>query len=102
MSTGKKPDSKPVPQRVPKHGNGKLNVGGYHNGGRPKDEWKAKLRELASSDTVLEGLQSILSDKTHPQYLKALEFAAERGYGKEVTPVEQSGSMALNVVIRSE
>lgn len=70
--------------------------------GRPKDEWKAMLRDMASSDTVLNGLRSILDDPTHPQYLKALEFAAERGYGKEVTPVEQSGSMALQVVIRSE
>lgn len=91
---------KEIPQRVPAHGRGRLNVGGNHGGGRPKDEWKAMLREMASSDQTLAGIRSILQDPTHPQYLKALEFAAERGYGKEAQTVE--GDMRLTVVMRDE
>ena len=71
-----------------------------HKGGRPRDEFRAMLREAASSDTVLAGLQLILKDPSHPQFLKALEFAAERGYGKEVQPME--GGLTLTVVRRDE
>lgn len=81
------------------HG-GALLPGGTGAGGRPKDEWKAKLRELASSDSAIAGLTAIINDPTHPHYLKALEFAAERGYGKEAQTVE--GDMRLTVVLRDE
>lgn len=58
------------------------------------------LREAVSSDVVLAGLQSILRDPSHPQFLKALEFATERGYGKETQPME--GDVKLTVVRRDE
>jgi hypothetical protein len=48
----------------------------------------------------MDGLRAILSDPSHPQFLKALEFATERGYGKEVQPME--GDLKLTVVRRDE
>lgn len=69
-------------------------------GGRPRDEWKAALRELVSSDAALERLGAILADPTHPQFLRAMEFAAERGFGKEAQALE--GELRLTVIRRDE
>lgn len=69
-------------------------------GGRPRDEFKALLRELASRPETVAGLDAILSDPAHPQYLRALEFVTERGYGKEAQAIE--GGLTLNVVRRDE
>ena len=51
--------------------------------GRPRDEWKAALAAMASSDDTLAHVRAVLSDPLHPHWFRALEFAAERGYGKE-------------------
>jgi ABC-type phosphate transport system auxiliary subunit len=96
---------KETPRKIPNRrapNGGMLLTGnpGNKGGGRTRDEFKAKMRELAGSDEAVHGLQSILRDPTHPQYLKALEFAAERGYGKEAQTVE--GDMRLTVVLRDE
>lgn len=73
---------------------------GHGKGGRPKDEWKAALRELASADEVLDAVRAILQDHSHPQFLRALEYASERGYGKEAQGVE--GDVRLTIVRRDE
>lgn len=70
------------------------------HGGRPRDEFRAALREAVSADAVLEALERILRDPDHPAFLRAVEFAAERGYGKEASPVE--GGLTLTVVRRDE
>lgn len=69
-------------------------------GGRPRDEWKAALRDLVSSDDAIARLAAILSDPAHPQFLRAMEFAAERGYGKEAQALE--GDVRLTVIRRDE
>lgn len=69
-------------------------------GGRPRDEFRALLRELASRPETVAGLDAILSDPGHPQYLRALEFVTERGYGKEPQAIE--GGLSLTVVRRDE
>lgn len=82
-----------------------LRVGnpGNKGGGRPRDEWKAALASMASSDEVMKHLRAVLSlGPEHPFFGKALEFAAERGYGKEATPIEHDGSVTLDVRIRAE
>lgn len=58
------------------------------------------LRELASRPETISGLDAILSDPSHPQYLRALEFVTERGYGKEPQGIE--GGLSLTVVRRDE
>ena len=69
-------------------------------GGRPRDEFRALMRELVSRPETVTGLEAILSNPDHPAYLRALEFAAERGYGKESNEV--AGGLTLTVVRRDE
>jgi hypothetical protein len=94
-----------TPMRVPAHGRGQLKVGGVNpGGGRPKDEFKARMRELASGAETEAALTKILNDSTHPHYMKALAFAAEHGYGKPTDHVEVSGKdggpIAMTVTFR--
>ncbi len=73
-----------TPTRTPSHGNGKLRVGNAGNrGGRPPNEFKARMRALASSDLALDYLTECVAGKHGPQAaLRAQEFVTERGYGK--------------------
>ena len=97
-------DKSTVGKLIPQPHGGALRNGGTNKGGtgRPRDEWKAELAAIASDDAVVQMIRAVANDPSHPNWKFAVEFAAERGYGKEATPVEQSGSLALNVVIRSE
>lgn len=64
---------------------------GAPNAGRPRDEWKAWLRSIVDAEETREGIAAILSDHSHPAYAKVLQWAAERGYGKESDHIEHSG-----------
>ena len=76
---------------------------GSPNAGRPPDEWKAKLRELASRENVLAHIQTVLdSGPEHPFFAKALEYVTEHGYGKATQHIEQSGASTLEVIVRHE
>lgn len=76
---------------------------GSPNAGRPPDEWKAKLRELASRENVLAHIQTVLdSGPDHPFFAKALEYVTEHGYGKATQHIEQSGASTLEVIVRHE
>jgi hypothetical protein len=76
---------------------------GAPNAGRPPDEWKAKLRELASRENVLAHIQTVLdSGPEHPFFAKALEYVTEYGYGKATQHIEQTGSNTLEVIVRHE
>lgn len=76
---------------------------GAPNAGRPPDEWKAKLRELASRENVLAHIQTVLdAGPEHPFFAKALEYVTEHGYGKATQHVEQTGSNTLEIVVRHE
>jgi hypothetical protein len=59
--------------------------------GRPPDEFKRAMRELASSDEILEHVRQVLANPDHPQWLGAWKWATERGYGKSPDSVEVSG-----------
>lgn len=98
MAESSDKSSKPVRGRPFVKGDPRIRPG--RNGGRPKDEWKAALRALASADEVLDAVAAILSDPSHPQFLRALEYASERGYGKEAQGVE--GDVRLTIVRRDE
>jgi hypothetical protein len=69
-------------------------------GGRPRDEWKAWLRELVDSPLTRVSIETILQDPTHPAFPRVLQWADERGYGKEVTPIDATVSQL--VVIRRD
>ena len=76
---------------------------GAPNAGRPPDEWKAKLRELASRENVLAHIQTVLdAGPEHPFFAKALEYVTEYGYGKATQHIEQTGSNTLEVIVRHE
>ncbi|HEX6940302.1 MAG TPA: hypothetical protein VF158_12890 [Longimicrobiales bacterium] len=76
---------------------------GAPNAGRPPDEFKATLARLASRDETLDYLRRCLDGEFGPDaYMKAVQWAAERGYGKVPAEVNAKVSGKLEVVIRDE
>lgn len=89
------------PRSRPGRNGGLLNTGGNHGGGRPADEFKAKMRELASSEATLTYLQRCIEGKEGPKAAaSALAFAAERGYGKEAQVTKVVGDAVEPLVIK--
>lgn len=81
-------------KRGPNDGNG---------GGRPPDEFKAAMREIASSAEALGFLKRCADGEFGEQFaVKAQQYAAERGYGKEAQVIAGDKDRPLEVVIRSE
>lgn len=78
--TGKRPAK--IPQ---KHG-GALNSGGTPGNrggpGRPPDAFKELCRQLASGEKTIANVREILANPDHAQFLPALRWATEHGYGK--------------------
>lgn len=70
------------------------NAGGS---GRPPDEFKARLRELVTQADKAGHLEAVLSDPDHPQWLAALKFATEYGYGKPPQSVAISAEVPREV-----
>ena len=66
------------------------NAGG-RNGGRPSDEFKRRMRELASSDDAMKYLDQCVRGVHGPKVaISAQQYAADRGYGRvpQLTNVE--------------
>lgn len=59
--------------------------------GRPPDEFKAAMRALATYAEQAGYVRDVLMDKDHPQWLGALKFVTEHGYGKPTQPMEHTG-----------
>lgn len=72
---------------------------GAPNAGRPPDEFKAMMAALASRPETLAAVQAILNDPSHGQFIRALEFATERGYGKAAQPLEHTGGIHHSVEV---
>lgn len=68
---------------------------GAPNAGRPPDEFKALCRELATAANTIKAVREILKDQDHAQFLQALRWASEHGYGKPNQPLEHSGSITM-------
>jgi hypothetical protein len=65
---------------------------GAPNAGRPPDLWRAKLREMASRDEVMQHVESVLCEGPgHPWFSKALDYATEHGFGKASQPHQITG-----------
>jgi hypothetical protein len=81
-----------LPELVPQPHGGAIYRGGVPghtgSGGRPPDEFKAAMQRLASREETIAMLTHILADPQHPHFMRALEFCAERGFGKVPAPVE--------------
>lgn len=94
---------------TPAHGRGKLLTGGMpgnKGGGRPPDEFRALMRELASDEDSVAILRQILRGKTVEEtegedgittrvieidgdlYLKARDHAVKNGYGMPAQAVD--------------
>ena len=89
---------------VPSHGIGQLNRGGTLGNkggtGRPPDEFRARMRELATLADKRKHIETVLDDPAHPQWLPALRHVTEHGYGKAIQPVDLA--QTIEVVIRFE
>lgn len=68
---------------------------GAPNAGRPPDEFKALCRELATTANTIKAVRAILKDQDHSQFLQALRWASEHGYGKPTQPMEHSATGTL-------
>ena len=96
------PDKHRGKLRTPKHGKGKLRVGGNGSGGRPPDKFKAMCRALASSKDVETQVRAILkAGSTDPLFIGALRWASEHGYGKpeQAVDVTSQGQKLAGVII---
>ncbi len=87
--------TKPTLVRQP-GGRGALLSGGQlgnKGGGRPRDEFKARMAALASSDEAYAYLAECLRGDHGPAaFLAAFKLACDRGYGKATTHAEPPGS----------
>lgn len=101
--------AKESPKLVPQpNGRGALLSGGLpgnKGGGRPKDEFQARMRELASGEEALNYFEQCLrGDHGYKAHTSAMSFAAEHGYGKPTDHVEVSGKdggpIAMTVTFR--
>lgn len=87
-------------QLVPQKHGGALRVGGGGTGagGRPPDEFRAKMRELASSPEALTYLEECVNGLHGPKAsISAWAHITERGYGKMPLPVEGTPGKPLEV-----
>ena len=69
---------------------------GAANAGRPVKVFSDAMARIAQRGETLKNVQAILDDPMHPHFMKALEFAADRGFGKEAVPLE--GDITIRVV----
>jgi hypothetical protein len=62
-------------------------------------EFKERCQSLASRENTMQAVTAILNDPTHTQFMAALKWATEQGYGKPSQPVEHSGRIQHGVVV---
>ena len=98
--------TKPTLVRQP-GGRGALLSGGQlgnKGGGRPRDEFKAKMAALVSSDEAFAYLAECLRGDHGPAvFLAAFKLAADRGYGKVTThaePPDSGGPSEITIIRR--
>jgi hypothetical protein len=58
------------------------NPGNKGGTGRPPDEFKRLMSEIASDDVALRTLRKIIANADHRHHMSAREYATTRGYGK--------------------
>lgn len=97
---------KPAPMRP---GSGRSGQGGLlrtgnpgnRGGGRTPDEFKKRMREIASSEAALKYLEECIHGDHGPKAAaSARAYATERGYGK--VPMEVRGDLTARVLVVSD
>ena len=75
---------------------------GNTGGGRPTDEFKRRMRELASRDKTFAYLDECLSGKHGPQvFLSAFQLASDRAYGKVPNAAQEPSDMEpLTIILK--
>ncbi len=66
--------------------------------GRPPDTFKMRMATLIERAKVANNIEKILSDPDHSSFMKALEFAADRAYGKATDNKQLSGEVVVRIV----
>jgi hypothetical protein len=73
---------------------------GAPNAGRPPDEWRERLRSMASRDEVLAHVESVLlQGPEHPFFDRALQYVTDHGYGKPKQELAHSGTLTLEALL---
>jgi hypothetical protein len=87
-----------------RHGGALLRGGrkGNRGGGRTPDEFKARLAELVGSDDVVREIERILTDRNHPHFMRALEWATDRAHGKLPNRIEGDVRAVTGVILLPE
>lgn len=95
------------PQKIPQpHGGALLSGGvpgnrGGSGGGRPPDEFKARMRELATTAEAEAYFGRCMAGEFGPKfYLAALAHATDRGYGKAAQPIVGDAEQPVEIVVR--
>jgi hypothetical protein len=88
--------------RVPKHGGGKLKLGGTPGNrgnprGRPTKEFKAWCQALLDDPNNRQAVEAILSNNAHPAYPAIWKAVADRAHGKPSQTIEHKGTLSLVV-----
>lgn len=97
----KKQTAKKTPLETPSrksYRGGQLRTGNPGNKGgtgRPPDAFKELCRELATGEKTVAQLRLILQSKKDPQFMQALRWASEHGYGKPAQPLEHNVGKSL-------
>ena len=86
------------------HGGALLRRGkpGNRGGGRTPDEFKARLAELISREDVLREVELILTDRNHPHFVRALEWATDRVRGRVPNRIEGDVRTVSGVILLPE
>lgn len=72
---------------------------GAPNAGRPPDKFKELCRELATGEKTVAQIRLILKSKKDPQFMAALRWASEHGYGKPAQPLEHNAGESLAAIL---
>ena len=91
----------PVGAMIPQEHGGALRNGGTNKGGpgRPPNEFRARMQELANYADRLGHIEAVLNDPGHAQWMAALRHVTEHGYGKPAQSVEVSGCLELETQV---
>lgn len=81
-------------------GKGRGPAKGQPNAGRPPDEWRERLRAMASRDEVLNHVSEVLlAGPDHPYFDRALQYATDHGYGRPKQDIGLSGTLTLESLL---
>ena len=73
---------------------------GAPNAGRPPDEWRERLRAMASRDEVLDHVETVLlAGPSDPFFDRALQYVTDHGYGKPKQEMAHSGTITLEALL---